>query len=120
MREMALETIREFRMIHPGEAVAVACSGGADSTALLLLLNELSNPLGCVLSVAHLNHCLRGSDSDADEQFVRGLAERLGISFSRSSGLNNPAHCQRQLPFSLYFSWHLISGAANSPGLHFQ
>ena len=101
MREMALETIREFRMIHPGEAVAVACSGGADSTALLLLLNELSNPLGCVLSVAHLNHCLRGSESDADEQFVRGLAERLGISFhveradagrlSRQSKINQEA-----------------------------
>ena len=79
MRALALETIREFRMIQPGEAVAAGCSGGADSTALLLLLKELSDTLGCVLSVAHLNHCLRGNESEADEQFVRSLAERLRV-----------------------------------------
>ncbi|HWP84467.1 MAG TPA: tRNA lysidine(34) synthetase TilS, partial [Terriglobia bacterium] len=79
MQEAVLETIREHDMIHAGEAIAVACSGGADSTALLLLLRELSEPLGCVLSVAHLNHALRGGESDADEEFVRQLAQRLGL-----------------------------------------
>jgi tRNA(Ile)-lysidine synthase len=79
MRELALETIREYRMIQPGEAVAVGCSGGADSTALLLLLKEMSDTLGCVLSAAHLNHCLRGGESEGDERFVRELAERLGV-----------------------------------------
>jgi tRNA(Ile)-lysidine synthase len=73
------ETIAEFHMILPGERVAVACSGGADSTALLLLLNEIAESLGCVLSVAHLNHCLRGQESDADAEFVRQMAARLGI-----------------------------------------
>jgi tRNA(Ile)-lysidine synthase len=78
------ETIHEFAMIRAGDAVAVACSGGADSTALLLVLYELAEPLGCVLSVAHMNHCLRGGESDGDEEFVRGLAERLGMPFHRS------------------------------------
>lgn len=81
LREYVLRTIRKFRMILPGERVAVACSGGADSTALLLLLHNLSEQLGCVLAVAHFNHRLRGEQSDADEEFVRGLAERLRWAF---------------------------------------
>lgn len=54
--------------------MGVAVSGGADSVALLRLMLELRSELGVVLSVVHLNHKLRGADSDGDEQFVRELA----------------------------------------------
>jgi len=54
--------------------VAAAVSGGADSVALLLLLLELRGELGIVLSVAHVNHKLRGKESDEDEEFVAALA----------------------------------------------
>lgn len=74
-----LDTIRRHRMLEPGARVAVACSGGADSVALLLLLDELHAELGIQLSVAHLNHQLRGAEADADEAFVRELAGRLGL-----------------------------------------
>jgi len=66
-------------MIAPGARIAVACSGGPDSTALLLVLVELSRELGCLLSVAHFNHKLRGEESDRDERFVSDLAARLGL-----------------------------------------
>jgi len=56
--------------------VAVAVSGGVDSVALLLLLLELREELGAVLSVAHVNHQLRGEESDEDELFVAVLARR--------------------------------------------
>jgi tRNA(Ile)-lysidine synthase len=79
MRAVVHEAIREFRMIQPGQSVAVGCSGGSDSTALLLVLNEQASSLGITLSVAHLNHCLRGKESDGDEDFVRALARRLGV-----------------------------------------
>jgi tRNA(Ile)-lysidine synthase len=61
----------------PGVA---AVSGGPDSVALVRLLAELRGQ-GRVseLTVAHLNHQLRGADSDADEGFVANLAERLGL-----------------------------------------
>lgn len=63
----------------PGDCLIVGVSGGADSVALLHLLHTLPEfPLRLV--VAHLNHCLRGADSDADEDFVRHLAEEtLGV-----------------------------------------
>src|ERR1700682_4364339 len=57
----------------------MAVSAGADSVALLRLMLELRDELGIVLSVVHLNHKLRGADSDADEQFVRELAETSGL-----------------------------------------
>src|SRR5687768_7917978 len=81
LAHQALRTIHEHRMILPGERVMVACSGGADSTALLKLLLTLAPELGCVICVAHFNHQLRGADSDADEQFVRRLAEEHGLNF---------------------------------------
>ena len=59
--------------------MGTAVSGGADSVALLRLMLELRDELGVVLSVVHLNHKLRGADSDADEQFVRELAEAHGL-----------------------------------------
>jgi tRNA(Ile)-lysidine synthase len=73
--------IREHDLLRPGERVAVAVSGGADSVALLRLLLELRQELGIVLSVAHVNHQLRGSDAERDAAFVAELAERHGLEF---------------------------------------
>src|SRR5438034_1655079 len=54
------------------EGMVVAVSGGPDSVALLRLLLELTSPPP-TLVIAHLNHQLRGAESDADEAFVRHL-----------------------------------------------
>jgi len=62
-------------MLSARDRVLVGVSGGADSTALLLALREL----GYDLAVAHLNHRLRGADSDGDERFVQELSKQLGI-----------------------------------------
>lgn len=73
------EAIRRDRLLEPGTRVGVACSGGADSVALTLVLHELKDALGLRLSVVHFNHQLRGPEADADEAFVGSLAERLGM-----------------------------------------
>ena len=57
-------------MLRAGERLGVGVSGGADSVGLLLLLLELREKLGIVLSVAHLNHQLRRKASDADEKGI--------------------------------------------------
>jgi len=60
--------------------VVAAVSGGADSTALLLALDESikSGKLSFELLVAHLDHGLRGEVGDSDARFVAGQATRLG------------------------------------------
>jgi tRNA(Ile)-lysidine synthase len=62
------------------ERAVVAVSGGADSTALLLALDELSKAgrLGIELTVAHLDHGLRGEEGAEDARWVAELARRLG------------------------------------------
>ncbi len=66
-------------MTAAGERIGVAVSGGADSVALLLALDRLAAEREIRLGIIHVNHALRGAESDADEAFVRGLAERLGL-----------------------------------------
>jgi tRNA(Ile)-lysidine synthase len=79
LAERLLKTIRKQESIHAGDRVAAAVSGGADSVALLRLLLELRGELGIVLSVAHVNHKLRGAESDEDERFVAELAQHHGL-----------------------------------------
>jgi len=67
------------RMLLAGDHVGVGVSGGADSVALLRLLEELCSELGIRLTVLHFNHHLRGAESDADEQFVAALAAERGL-----------------------------------------
>ena len=81
MRDQVLHYIRERQLLKPGDRVAVAVSGGADSVALLRVLLELRAALGLVLLVAHFNHQLRGDESDADERFVEDLARHHELPF---------------------------------------
>ena len=63
--------IRRQRLIESGGEVLCLVSGGADSTCLFLALGEL----GFRVSALHVNHRLRGAESDADARFC---AEELG------------------------------------------
>jgi len=75
LAERLLKTIRKQELIKAGDRLAAAVSGGADSLALLLMLLEIRSELGIVMSVAHVNHQLRGEESDTDERFVVEIAK---------------------------------------------
>jgi tRNA(Ile)-lysidine synthase len=72
-------TIERHRMFAPGQRVAVAVSGGADSVCLLHVLLHLAPRWNLSLSVLHLNHGLRGEESREDAEFVRCLSSTLGL-----------------------------------------
>lgn len=69
-----------YRRVGSPRHVLAGFSGGADSTALLLLLRALSEEAGFTLSAAHVNHGLR-ADADADEAFARDTCARLRVPF---------------------------------------
>lgn len=81
MIESVEKIIKKHGMIKRGETVAAAVSGGVDSVVMLHVLKRLSGRLGFTLVVCHLNHALRGEESDRDFRFVRDLAKHLRISF---------------------------------------
>lgn len=76
------ETIRRYAMLKPGDRVTVALSGGADSTALLLGLLALREKLDISVQAVHVNHHLRGAESDRDAAFCADLCARLQVPFS--------------------------------------
>lgn len=82
LEQQVLETIRRYRMCQAGDRVAVAVSGGADSVALLRVLEGLTVELGITLLVLHFNHQLRGAESDEDERFVAALARAANLEFA--------------------------------------
>jgi tRNA(Ile)-lysidine synthase len=76
MHRKVLDTIVRHKLLAEGDRVLVGVSGGPDSVALLSVLLRLRKQLQVELAVAHLNHGLRGAESDEDERFVRELAKR--------------------------------------------
>ncbi len=73
------ETISAHKMFDQGDSVLVAVSGGPDSIALVHLIYRLAAEFSLRPAIAHLNHCLRGSDSDRDAQFVTETARQLNL-----------------------------------------
>lgn len=81
MIESVLNTITKNEMFNRGDKVIVAVSGGPDSICLLHILYVLKDKLGITLYAAHVNHCLRGKDADADEKYVEKFCQNLKIQF---------------------------------------
>lgn len=62
-----------------GQGVLIALSGGADSVALAYALCRVRAREGWRLWAAHVNHGMRGAESDGDQAFVEELCRRLGL-----------------------------------------
>lgn len=71
--------IRENHLVPAAGQLVVAVSGGADSVCLLHTLFKLREELNLTLHIAHLDHRLRGAESEADARYVARLADRLGL-----------------------------------------
>lgn len=97
--------------VPPQSDILVAVSGGCDSVALYCILRELRNDLRLGrLDIVHVNHGLRGEESDADECLVHAMAEKTGASLFReqlsgkSSGDPGLENWARQLRYRFLLS----------------
>ncbi|MGQ9603256.1 MAG: tRNA lysidine(34) synthetase TilS [bacterium] len=101
-------TIEKYGMLKKGDTVIVAVSGGADSVALLHVLNSIKDLYGVSLHAAHFEHGIRGKESIEDMEFVKSLCEQLKVSltigsadvpsYARSEGLSLE-HASRKLRY---------------------
>jgi tRNA(Ile)-lysidine synthase len=73
------KTIKKHDMLRKGDHVLVGVSGGADSVALLAVLDHLRPAWGLTLTAAHFNHKTRAAESNRDEAFVRNFCKSIGI-----------------------------------------
>ena len=78
MKERVRTYIEREMGLVPEALVLIALSGGADSTALLLMMKEL----GYRLHALHCNFHLRGEESDRDQTFVEELCRQNGVPLS--------------------------------------
>ena len=79
--DTVLNYIKENNLINAGDTVICGLSGGADSCAMVSILNTLKETLGFSLICAHLHHGLRGQEADRDLAFAEAFADSLNIPF---------------------------------------
>jgi tRNA(Ile)-lysidine synthase len=79
LEQRVIGFIKKHNLFSADDRLVVAVSGGADSVCLLHILAQRRKELGLELHVAHLNHQLRGAESDSDAGYVSDLARRLDV-----------------------------------------
>ncbi len=111
---------------QPGNRVAVAVSGGADSVALLVTMAHARSETGIVLSAIHVHHGLRGAEADGDAQFVAGLTHQLGVPLrtehgdvgvlaaERGRGIEEAARALRYRCFGELLACHKVDAVATA------
>ena len=73
--------IRNNNLIAKGDKILLSLSAGKDSVFMLEQLNQLKEMIGFEIGVFHLNHQMRGEDSDLDEKFIADASEKKHIKF---------------------------------------
>lgn len=118
MVEHVAQFMRSHGLLQAGSHVVAACSGGADSLALLDILLALRKKLSLTVTVAHFEHGIRGGESRADAAFVEAFARARGASFQLGSE-DVPAYAKRkQMSLELAarecryaFLWQVVEGS---------
>ena len=81
LKEKVLKYNEANKLFAKGDRIVVGVSGGKDSVCLLDILDRCREEFELSLLVLHVNHCLRGEESDRDEAFVEALARERGLPF---------------------------------------
>lgn len=87
LERRVLRFVRERGLTERGQRVLVALSGGADSTALLLVLARLADRLGTEVCAAYFDHRLRGrSAGERERKYAAALTKELGVPLDSGAG----------------------------------
>jgi len=108
------DSLRRHAMLEAGTRVLVAVSGGPDSVGLLLVLATLRRKLGVELLAAHVNHRLRGAESDADQACAAAAAAQLDVPFVHAelgAGLRHGGNLEARARALRYAALHDLAAA---------
>lgn len=104
-----LRYARQQGLFKPGDRVIAACSGGADSMALLLFLLRRRRELAIEVLAAHVDHGIRGASSRADAAFVNEFCRRNGVELflydARKEGIEIPQTPSEEWARTLRYDW---------------
>lgn len=81
MLKKALSAVEKYNMLCEGDRIIAAVSGGADSMAMLMFLMSVADRYSLTLTVAHVNHGLRGKEALRDESYVRDFCRENSLDF---------------------------------------
>ncbi|MGE7920978.1 tRNA lysidine(34) synthetase TilS [Viridibacillus sp. NPDC093762] len=79
LEQKAYQYMKQYHLCNEGDRLLVACSGGADSMALLHFLYKEKDRLGVSVAAIHVNHMLRGEDAEGDRRFVEAFCKEHDI-----------------------------------------
>lgn len=98
----AKQFINENDLIKPDSSVLIAISGGPDSVALSEILIELKKELRFKIALVHINHQLRNSESDKDEQFVKKYSNLRNIKLHNKKIIVNNSNIEEDARIKRY------------------
>ncbi len=120
--EKVLDFVRKNELIKRGESVLVSLSGGPDSTFLLHAMIRLKDQLGISkVGALHINHMLRGEESERDENFSVSISRALGVEIfvekvdvkslaaEKKLSIEEAARMAREKIYDSYSSWDRIA-----------
>ena len=79
LEKIALNTIYKHNLIEKNDHIIVGVSGGADSICLLHFLYSIKDKFNLKMTAVHINHCMRGEESDEDNKFVVDFCNNINI-----------------------------------------
>ncbi len=91
--DKVLNTIRTYKLIEPKDKIVLGISGGPDSVTLLHILSRLKETMDIEIYAAHLNHQMRGIESQKDALYVSEICKEMNIVYFLKS-IDVPTYCK--------------------------
>lgn len=83
--EKVIKFVEKHKLINRGDKLLIGLSGGPDSVFALYFFTKFKNLFKIELTAVHINHLIRGKDSDEDQKFSKKLCKELDVEFVSES-----------------------------------